>query len=191
MGASQIKSRRHEAHIPAQRTETQAYPRLSGTHGHQERPAGHQSSSCQGSQAAVRLSPGTHDRVPSRGFGKRLRLLDATAYRAVFDNVELKAGSPHLVMLCCHNELGHPRLGLVIAKKHVRLAARRNRLKRLIRESFRQHQHHLPALDIVVLARKGADELDNQAAYRLLDKQWKKLIQRSHQPNPPADSGSC
>lgn len=109
----------------------------------------------------------------------------------MFEHVEIKAGNPHFVMLCRHNGLGHPRLGLVVAKKHVRLANRRNRLKRLIRESFRLHSHHLPALDIVVLARKGADELDNQAVYRLLDKQWKKLIQRSQQPNQPAGSGTC
>lgn len=129
--------------------------------------------------------------MPSRSFGKHLRLLDAGAYRAVFENVEVKASGPDLVMLCRHNELGHPRLGLVIAKKHVRLANRRNRLKRLIRESFRSHHKHLPALDIVVLARKGADELDNQAVYRLLDKQWKKLIQRSQQQRQPAGSGPC
>ncbi len=49
----------------------------------------------------------------------------------------------------------HPRLGLVIGKESVKLSVERNRLKRLIRDSFRLHQELLAGLDIVVVARKG------------------------------------
>ena len=52
-----------------------------------------------------------------------------------------------------------PRLGLVIAKKHVSKAVHRNRLKRVLRESFRLRQAEIPLVDIVVLARKDADKL--------------------------------
>ena len=38
-----------------------------------------------------------------------------------------------------------PRLGLSIAARIIGNAVRRNRIKRLVRESFRQHQHELPA----------------------------------------------
>ena len=54
-----------------------------------------------------------------------------------------------------------PRLGLSIAARIVGNSVRRNRIKRLVRESFRQHQHELPAVDIVVNARAGARDADN------------------------------
>lgn len=66
-------------------------------------------------------------------------------------------------------------MGLVIAKKHVRLAVQRNRIKRVAREVFRQLPPASPALDIVLLARKGIAELDNQELSSILQQQWKKL----------------
>ncbi len=46
------------------------------------------------------------------------------------------------------------RLGIVVAKKNVRLAVARNRLKRIVRESFRQQQDSLQGLDVVVIIKK-------------------------------------
>lgn len=46
------------------------------------------------------------------------------------------------------------RLGIVVAKKNVRLAVARNRLKRIVRETFRQQQECLQGLDIVVVIKK-------------------------------------
>jgi len=67
---------------------------------------------------------------------------------------------------------------LVIAKKHIRLAVERNRLKRLIRESFRKHQQLLIEMDIVILARSGSDKLDNKDFVTLVEKLWQDLIRR-------------
>ena len=54
------------------------------------------------------------------------------------------------------NQLGAPRLGLAVAVRAAGNAVVRNRIRRTIRESFRLHQHALPAVDIVVSARAGA-----------------------------------
>lgn len=48
------------------------------------------------------------------------------------------------------NALGYPRLGMIVGKKTVRLAVRRNYMKRVLRELFRQRQHMLGGVDILV-----------------------------------------
>jgi len=54
------------------------------------------------------------------------------------------------------NELGHARLGLAIAARAVGNSVARNRIRRLVRESFRLRQHELPAADLVISARPAA-----------------------------------
>jgi ribonuclease P protein component len=77
-----------------------------------------------------------------------------------------------------NNTCGFPRLGLSVAARVVGNAVRRNRIKRLVRESFRLHQHELPAVDIVVNARAGARDADNAAIYRSLEKHWRAVIRQ-------------
>ena len=62
-----------------------------------------------------------------------------------------------MTLLVRANDLNHPRLGLVIAKRHAKHAVTRNKLKRLIRETFRLQQQDLPAVDILVLTHKGTN----------------------------------
>lgn len=77
--------------------------------------------------------------------------------------------------LASPNALGHPRLGLIFSKKNVRRAVDRNRLKRIVRDSIRLQQQRLPAVDIVVLARRGVHELDNATVHRQLQGMWRRL----------------
>ncbi len=67
------------------------------------------------------------------------------------------------------------RLGLAVAKKHVRRAVDRNRIKRLVRESFRQHQPQLKGLDLVVLVKPGIHKADNPALFSSLETHWQRL----------------
>lgn len=113
-------------------------------------------------------------------FEKSQRLLNAAAFKAVFDQSEYKVSNRFLLCLAKTNSLESPRLGLVIAKKNVRLAVQRNRVKRIIRESFRLHQHQLPCVDIIILARRGIDDLDNSALFEELAKTWQRLIKQSN-----------
>lgn len=48
------------------------------------------------------------------------------------------------------------RLGLIVSRRTARRAVDRNRLKRLIRESFRRHRHLIGGKDVVVTARREA-----------------------------------
>ena len=115
-------------------------------------------------------------------FGKARRLLNASDYSRVFDGAEARASHRHFLLLArTNNGPGH-RLGLVIAKKNVRLAVQRNRVKRIAREVFRQLPDSEPALDVILLARPGLDQLDNAELSTILQQQWQKLI--SHTPKP-------
>jgi ribonuclease P protein component len=76
------------------------------------------------------------------------------------------------------NGLEHARLGLAVSKKKLKRAVDRNRLKRVIRESFRSHQTMLTGLDLVVVNR-GADMSDNNGYYLAsLSLHWQRLTKR-------------
>jgi ribonuclease P protein component len=112
-------------------------------------------------------------------FGKSLRLLNAADYKAVFDDAQFKVSKQQVLLLARANGLDHPRVGLVIAKKNVRLAAQRNRIKRIIREQIRLQQHQLSAIDVIVLARRGLDQLDNIALHQMFDQLLKQLDKKA------------
>jgi len=116
--------------------------------------------------------------VTTEGFAKTSRLLNAKDYKQVFDNARLKVSTPELLFLAHPNQSDHARLGLVIAKKHVKLAVGRNRIKRVVRDSFRHHQCELAGLDIVVLARKGLATLDKQQLHHSCRQMWQQLQKR-------------
>ncbi|MCZ0927651.1 ribonuclease P protein component [Halomonas janggokensis] len=113
--------------------------------------------------------------MPHQGFPRCFRLLNAGDYRYVFEQADLKVHGKGIMALARRNTLGHPRLGLVVSKKNVKLAVDRNRFKRLVRESVRLRQDQLPAVDIVVLARRGVQDMDNDVLYRQLHGMWKRL----------------
>lgn len=73
------------------------------------------------------------------------------------------------------NDTSTARLGLAISKKHCKRATARNHLKRIIRESFRQHQAQLTGLDIVVMNRPEATAASNRQLFDSLDRHWQRL----------------
>jgi ribonuclease P protein component len=111
-------------------------------------------------------------------FGKAKRLLNAKEYSRVFDGTEAKASHKRLLLLAKRNNSSRHRLGLVIARKNVRLAVERNRIKRVAREFFRTLQEEEPGMDVVLLARHGLDQLDNAELSTILRQQWQVLGRR-------------
>ncbi len=122
------------------------------------------------------------------GFSKTRRLLNAEDYRRVFDGAEAKASHKHLLLLARRSETPGHRLGLVIAKKNVRLAVQRNRIKRVAREFFRQIPAEGTPMDVVLLARRGIDRLDNRELSNILQQLWHRL--ERHIPQPDSDQDS-
>jgi ribonuclease P protein component len=68
--------------------------------------------------------------------------------------------------------MGCPRLGLAVASKVAGSSVERNRLRRIVRESFRLHQHELPGVDIVVSARPRARGASSKELREALDSLW-------------------
>ena len=122
--------------------------------------------------------------VGQASFGKNKRLLNANDYGRVFDSPDVKASSKQILMLARRNSLACHRLGLVIAKKNVRLAVSRNRIKRLAREFFRSLPPAEHNLDVVLLARKGLGELDNAQVSSILQQLWQKLERHANESAP-------
>lgn len=114
----------------------------------------------------------------SQGFPKESRLLNAYDYSRVFDKVEHRFSTKHFLLLVRENQNLGCRLGVIVAKKHVKLAVCRNRIKRLIRESFRLSETQPRNLDVIVLAKFGAGRQNKSETRAELDKLWQKMINR-------------
>jgi ribonuclease P protein component len=85
-------------------------------------------------------------------FPKLLRVRTRNDYSAVFEPRVRVARGP-LVLYGVPNDSSVCRLGLSTPRK-VGIAVRRNRIRRLLRESFRSLQHDLPGgYDLVVVVR--------------------------------------
>ena len=129
-------------------------------------------------------------------FSRSVRLLKPDEYSRVFKN-PLRSSDRYLTVLAVNREESltddlelsakkqnsGPRLGLAISKKNAKRAVDRNRIKRLIRESFRQNQCNLPTIDLVVMAKPVAKNADNQQIFQSLEQHWHKLAQTFHKRN--------
>jgi ribonuclease P protein component len=100
----------------------------------------------------------------SEGLPKENRLRSKHQFAEVFAQAKKRHG-PHLLFLFRENGSGHSRIGLTVSRK-VGDAVTRNRIKRLLRESFRRLKAEMtPSIDLVVIARKGAADLDYDSVY--------------------------
>jgi len=112
------------------------------------------------------------------GFAKAARLLTPADFKSVFDAAALKLSSREVLILARPNAGFRPRLGLVVAKKHVRQAHERNRIKRVVRDSFRHHPE-LGGWNIIVLARGGIGALDNPALRGQIEQLWQQFNRKA------------
>ena len=106
------------------------------------------------------------------------RLSEPQQFAGVFDAPEIRISTRSFLVLAIPSPAPQSRIGIVVAKKNIRKANRRNRLKRIIREHFRLSPL-CTALDLVVLARRSADELSNPMVWRDLEKLWRAVNQEA------------
>lgn len=99
--------------------------------------------------------------MTEQGFPKASRLLSEKEFTPVFSQPDFRVSSRFLLILARITDQDRARLGIVVGKKNVARSVQRNRIKRIIRESFRCRKGDFGTIDLVVLARKGLDGFDN------------------------------
>lgn len=105
--------------------------------------------------------------MSGQSFNRDKRMLDQAAFQRVFGKPCHRISHKNYLILVRRN-FGHgARLGLVVGKKNVPTAVARNRVKRLVRESFRRHWSRLPSADVIFLARSGLNGSTSQLCQQL------------------------
>jgi len=99
------------------------------------------------------------------------RLHHKTEFDAVYKRGR-RYHDQYFLVLAWPNAATAPRLGLSISAKSVGNSVNRNRVKRIVRESFRAHQHALPAVDVIVNSKPPARSALNRALHVSLEKLW-------------------
>jgi len=150
--------------------------------------------------------------IPTRRatFPLSARLIKPADFKRVF-NKPVVSSDRCFKVLARTNEGDGSRLGMAVSRKVDRSAVVRNRIKRVIRESFRQSfpavvsqpmkdskagetargqkiNRNPPGIDIVILPRREAATLSNSKLFRSLEAHWSRIGAAAERLGDPAES---
>ena len=110
-------------------------------------------------------------------FEKCARMLKAEEYTLVFNKAH-RSRDQYFTVLARPKDTGHVKLGLAVSKKKAKKAVSRNRLKRIIRESFRLSQNLIACADYVVMIQQNGEKVSNKQLFSSLEKHWQNLTKK-------------
>ncbi len=108
------------------------------------------------------------------GLPPRARLRRAADFAAL-RNARGRWQTRHFLLRWIESPVAATRLGLAVSRKVSKRAVQRNRIKRIVRESFREQRNELPPLDVLVIARTSAAAANRPALHADLRCAWQKL----------------
>lgn len=113
-------------------------------------------------------------------FSRQSRLLKPAEFKFVFQQ-PVRSGDECFRVLARINTKQQHRLGMAVSKKACSTAVGRNRIKRVVRESFRTRMSATSeqALDIVVMPTTSATEQSNKTLDESISAHWKRLLRRA------------
>ena len=104
-----------------------------------------------------------------QNFSRDERIRKRKQYLAIYQ-LGKRSYSENFTAVVCRNQSETKRLGIAVAKRTVRCAAKRNRIKRLIREFFRLNKLKFSdSCDFVVIVKKNIFSLAYRDVYRELE----------------------
>lgn len=102
------------------------------------------------------------------------RLTDSRDFNRVFQDAT-SVKDHCFTILTRENAEKQPRLGMAVSRRAAPKATDRNRIKRLIRETFRHRQDRLGARDIVVIAKAPARHASRAELNQRLRRLWDRV----------------
>jgi ribonuclease P protein component len=90
-------------------------------------------------------------------FPSDLRIRKSSEFEEIFEKGK-RLYTEYYTLVYTPNSLGFPRFGLVVGKRCGN-AVKRNRIKRVLREVFRQNKPFFDSLDVLILAKKNSETL--------------------------------
>ena len=115
-------------------------------------------------------------------FRPSFRLRDAASYGRVFKKAR-RSRDKWFTVLYRPKRQGDARLGLAISRKACRLASNRNRIKRIVRESFRHNRRSIRSMDVVVLNQPAAANASNEQLFSSLAGHWQTIEKAITRPD--------
>jgi len=114
-------------------------------------------------------------------FSRQSRLLKPADFKLVFQK-PIRSGDNYFRILARTNGIQHHRLGMAVSKKACARAVGRNRIKRVVRESFREQlagSESNNTLDFVVLPTMAAANQSNKALVESLSAHWQRITRKA------------
>ena len=137
----------------------------------------------------IATSTGTqNDQVGQATLPRSARLLKPFDFKRVFQK-NVASSDRFFRIIARPSGSGEFRLGMAVSRKVDKHAVGRNRIKRVVRESFRHwrtdlKKQHGTALDIVVLARPDSATICKKQLFQSLDQHWPTLARRAAKKFP-------
>ncbi len=118
-------------------------------------------------------------------FSRQSRLLKPAQFRLVFQQ-PIRSSDDYFRIMARVNDIQQHRLGMAVSKKACAKAVGRNRIKRVVRENFRNRMIGSvtdKTLDIVILPTAQAANQSNKILDESLSIHWQKLIRKAGDRN--------